>query len=110
MEEKVKGIIHWVSVTKCIDAEIRLYDRLFKVINPLDGEDFEKNINPDSCKVMKNAKLERSLKKAKNIAYQFERNGYFKLDRKKSKDSHQVFNRSVSLRDSWAKILAKKIK
>ena len=107
---KVKGIIHWVSATKCIDAEIRLYDRLFKVINPLDGEDFEKNINPDSCKVMKNAKLERSLKKAKNIAYQFERNGYFKLDRKKSKDSHQVFNRSVSLRDSWAKILAKKIK
>ena len=107
---KVKGIIHWVSATKCIDAEIRLYDRLFKVINPLDGEDFEKNINPDSCKVMKNAKLERSLKKAKNIAYQFERNGYFKLDRKKSKDSYQVFNRSVSLRDSWAKILAKKIK
>ena len=107
---KVKGIIHWVSATKCIDAEIRLYDRLFKVINPLDGKDFEKNINPDSCKVMKNAKLERSLKKAKNIAYQFERNGYFKLDRKKSKDSHQVFNRSVSLRDSWAKILAKKIK
>ena len=107
---KVKGIIHWVSATKCIDAEIRLYDRLFKVINPLDGEDFEKNINPDSCRVMKNAKLERSLKKAKNIAYQFERNGYFKLDRKKSKDSYQVFNRSVSLRDSWAKILAKKIK
>ena len=107
---KVKGIIHWVSATKCINAEIRLYDRLFKVINPLDGEDFEKNINPDSCKVMKNAKLEQSLKKAKNIAYQFERNGYFKLDRKKSKDSHQVFNRSVSLRDSWAKILAKKIK
>ena len=107
---KVKGIIHWVSATKCIDAEIRLYDRLFKVINPLDGEDFEKNINPHSCKVMKNAKLEPSLKKAKNIAYQFERNGYFKLDRKKSKDSYQVFNRSVSLRDSWAKILAKKIK
>ena len=107
---KVRGIIHWVSVTKCIDAEVRLYDRLFKVVNPLDGKDFEKNINPDSCKVMKNAKLELSLQKAKNIAYQFERNGYFKLDRKKSKDSYQVFNRSVSLRDSWAKILAKKIK
>ena len=107
---KVKGTIHWVSVEHSINAEIRLYDRLFNKVNPNDGGDYIKNINQNSFKVYKNAKLETSLKSPQNKVYQFERNGYFIQDSKYSKSNRLIFNRAVSLRDSWAKILANKNK
>tara|TARA_A100000164_G_scaffold81292_1_gene68963 strand:- start:507 stop:2186 length:1680 start_codon:yes stop_codon:yes gene_type:complete len=107
---KVKGTIHWVSVEHSINAEIRLYDRLFNKVNPNDGGDYIKNINQNSFKVYKNAKLETSLKSPQNKVYQFERNGYFIQDSKYSKSNKLIFNRAVSLRDSWAKILANKNK
>lgn len=102
---KVKGTIHWVSAHHAIDAEVRLYDRLFVNESPEDGGDFISNINPNSCEVLSNAKLEPSLANAGNSPYQFERNGYFIRDQKNEKDGNLVFNRSVSLRDSWAKFL-----
>ncbi|MAJ33317.1 MAG: glutamine--tRNA ligase [Candidatus Marinimicrobia bacterium] len=107
---KVKGTIHWVSVDHSINAEIRLYDRLFNKVNPNEGGDYIKNINQNSFKVYKNAKLELSLKSPHNKVYQFERNGYFIQDSKYSKSNRLIFNRAVSLRDSWAKILANKNK
>ena len=107
---KVKGTIHWVSVDHSINAEIRLYDRLFNKVNPNEGGDYIKNINQNSFKVYKNAKLETSLKSPQNKVYQFERNGYFIQDSKYSKSNRLIFNRAVSLRDSWAKILANKNK
>jgi len=107
---KVKGTIHWVSVDHSINAEIRLYDRLFNKVNPNEGGDYIKNINQNSFKVYKNAKLESSLKSPQNKVYQFERNGYFIQDSKYSKSNRLIFNRAVSLRDSWAKILANKNK
>ena len=107
---KVKGTIHWVSVDHSINAEIRLYDRLFNKVNPNEGGDYIKNINQNSFKVYKNAKLEPSLKSPQNKVYQFERNGYFIQDSKYSKSNRLIFNRAVSLRDSWAKILANKNK
>ena len=107
---KVKGTLHWVSVRNAINAEIRLYDRLFNKVNPDEGGDFIKNINQNSLKVFKNAKLEQSLKNPENKAYQFERNGYFITDSKYSTNNKLIFNRAVSLRDSWAKILANKNK
>lgn len=98
---KVKGVIHWVSSTKCIEAEVRLYGRLFKVPDPdnvPDGQDFKSNLNPDSLKVIKNAKLEMSLAHAKpELRYQFERVGYFCLDNRDSKPSSLVFNMTVEL-------------
>jgi glutaminyl-tRNA synthetase len=98
---KVKGVIHWVSVEKCIDAEIRLYERLFTVADPentAEGKDFKSNLNPDSLKVLKGAKLEWSLKEAvQTVHYQFERVGYFYLDHKDSKPGALVFNRVVDL-------------
>tara|TARA_B100001250_G_scaffold71550_1_gene57857 strand:+ start:1786 stop:3465 length:1680 start_codon:yes stop_codon:yes gene_type:complete len=107
---KVKGTIHWVSVDHSINAEIRLYDRLFNKVNPNEGGDYINNINQNSFKVYKNAKLESSLKRPQNKVYQFERNGYFIQDSKYSKSNRLIFNRAVSLRDSWAKILANKNK
>ncbi len=99
--KKVKGIIHWVSATNCIEAEVRLYDRLFKVPNPdqaPEGKDFRVNINENSLKVIPNAKLELGLKDAKHdLRYQFERLGYFCLDSKDSKPDRLVFNRIVDL-------------
>jgi len=106
----VKGTIHWVSVDHSINAEIRLYDRLFNKVNPNEGGDYIKNINQNSFKVYKNSKLESSLKSPQNKVYQFERNGYFIQDSKYSKSNRLIFNRAVSLRDSWAKILANKNK
>jgi glutaminyl-tRNA synthetase len=107
---KVKGTIHWVSVEHAINAEIRLYDRLFNNVNPNEGGDYVKNINQNSFKIHKNSKLEPSLKNPQNKVYQFERNGYFIQDSKYSKNNKLIFNRAVSLRDSWAKILANKNK
>ncbi|TMO80484.1 glutamine--tRNA ligase [Pseudoalteromonas sp. S3776] len=99
---KVKGVIHWVSVPESVNAEVRLYDRLFNVPNPAAAEEFESTLNPDSLVVLANAKLEASLAKAEPAqGFQFERTGYFSRD---TKSEHLVFNQTVGLRDSWAKI------
>lgn len=98
---KVKGIIHWVSATECIEAEIRLYGRLFAVADPEDvpdGVDWKSNLNQNSLTVIKNAKLEPSLAKATlDKRYQFERVGYFCLDNRDSKPGTLVFNMAVDL-------------
>ena len=101
---KVKGLLHWVSVSECVDAEVRLYDRLFVDENPLAHKDvdFLDFINPDSLKVV-TAKVEPSLKDAKELdVFQFQRVGYFNVD-KDSTTEKLVFNRTVGLRDSWEK-------
>jgi glutaminyl-tRNA synthetase len=104
---KVQGTIHWVSATHALEAEVRLYDHLFKVPAPEDvppGGDYKSNINPDSLIVVKHAKLEPSLKTATpGTRVQFERVGYFCVDTVDSKPGTPVFNRTVGLRDSWAK-------
>lgn len=101
---KVKGVIHWVSAQVGIPAEIRLYDRLFTVPNPGAAEDFVSVINPESLTVL-NGFVEPSLVTAEaEKAYQFERMGYFCADNKDSSTDHLVFNRTVGLRDTWAKI------
>jgi|CXWL01.1.fsa_nt_gi glutaminyl-tRNA synthetase len=102
-DKKVKGTIHWVSATKCIDAEVRLYDRLFTVPEPAAEEDFLKVVNPKSLEVV-TAKLEASLASAKpEDRYQFERLGYFCLDAKETAPGKPVFNRTISLKDTWAR-------
>ncbi|MCF7853747.1 MAG: glutamine--tRNA ligase/YqeY domain fusion protein [Candidatus Pacebacteria bacterium] len=105
---KVKGTIHWVSAEHAVDAQVRLYDRLFNVPDPTDvdeGGTFKDHINPDSLDILEGCKVERSLGEAKHgITYQFEREGYFCLDSKESRPDRPVFNRTVALRDSWAKI------
>ncbi|EGQ9301413.1 glutamine--tRNA ligase [Vibrio vulnificus] len=104
---KVRGVIHWVSADKGVPAEIRLYDRLFTVPNPAAADDFASTINPDSLTVM-NGFVELSLVEAEaEKGYQFERMGYFCADSKDSSKEHLVFNRTVGLRDTWAKIEAK---
>ena len=104
---KVKGTIHWVSAQHAIDAEVRLFDRLFKVPAPDDveeGHSFLENLNPDSLKVLTDCKLEPSLATVKPLdKMQFERLGYFCVD-KDSTTEHLVFNRTCTLKDSWAKI------
>ena len=98
---KVKGVIHWVSASECINAEVRLYDRLFNVPNPAAAEDFESTLNPESLVILPNAKLEPSLANSKpEQGFQFERTGYFSRD---SKAQSVVFNQTVGLRDSWSK-------
>ncbi|MBM3350991.1 MAG: glutamine--tRNA ligase/YqeY domain fusion protein [Betaproteobacteria bacterium] len=101
---KVKGNIHWVSVAHAYQAEIRMYDRLFKEAHPGSGDkDFLEDINPDSVKVIA-AQLEQSLQGAQAAeTFQFERHGYFVADRKDSISGNPVFNRTVTLRDSWQK-------
>lgn len=105
---KVKATLHWVSVSECYEAEVRLYDKLFIKEDPNDteeGKDFTDYINPDSLKIIKSAKLEPSLKKAKKgDKFQFERLGYFCVDTLDSKKDSPVFNRTVTLKDEWAKI------
>jgi glutaminyl-tRNA synthetase len=102
---KVKGTIHWANANDCLDAKVRLYDRLFKDENPEQGkQDFIENLNPDSLEELSSCKLEKGLIHAEpETAYQFERLGYFCLDAKDSTKDHLVFNRTVSLRDVWAK-------
>ncbi|MCG3864645.1 MULTISPECIES: glutamine--tRNA ligase [unclassified Photobacterium] len=101
---KVKGVIHWVSAEAGIPAEIRLYDRLFTVPNPGAADDFVSVINPESLTVV-NGFVEPSLVAAEaEKAFQFERMGYFCADNKDSSPEHLVFNRTVGLRDTWAKI------
>jgi glutaminyl-tRNA synthetase len=102
-EKKVKGTIHWVSATHCIDAEVRLYDRLFTVSEPAAEEDFLKVVNPKSLEIV-GAKLEASLAQAKpSDRFQFERLGYFALDPSSAPNSRLVFNRTITLKDTWAK-------
>jgi glutaminyl-tRNA synthetase len=99
---KVKGTIHWVSAAHAIDAEIRLYDRLFNVAEPDADGDFKKHINPNSLEVI-TAKLEPSLSGAKGEErYQFERLAYFALDTKDSAPGKLVFNRTITLKDAWS--------
>jgi glutaminyl-tRNA synthetase len=104
---KVKGTIHWVSAEHAIDAEVRLYDNLFTKENPnevAEGQDFTANLNPNSLEVVSAAKLEPSMRDAKpGSRYQFERLGYFSVD-PDSTPQKLVFNRTVALRDTWAKI------
>ena len=104
---KVKGTIHWVSARHAIDAEVRLFDRLFKTESPdevEEGKTFLDNLNEDSLKVLNNCKLEPALAQAKVLdKMQFERVGYFCVD-KDSTPEHLVFNRACTLKDSWAKI------
>ena len=103
VEKKVKGTIHWVSATHCIDAEVRLYDRLFNVAEPAAEEDFLKVVNPKSLEVVA-AKLEASLANASPAdRFQFERLGYFAPDSRDSAPGKLVFNRTISLKDTWAK-------
>ena len=103
---KVKGTIHWVSAAHAIDAEVRLFDRLFSKENPEEveeGQTFLDNINPDSLQVLQYCKLEPELAKAKVMdKMQFERLGYFCVD-KDSTPEHLVFNRACTLKDSWNK-------
>ncbi len=105
---KVRGTLHWVNAATAVTAEVRLYDRLFNVINPLaveDGHSFVENINPSSCEVLTRCLAEPSLAGAKpESRFQFERIGYFCVDRYDSTDDKLVFNRTITLRDSWAKI------
>ena len=108
---KVKGTIHWVSARHALQAEVRLYDRLFSVENPdMDKEkDFKEFVNPDSLQILENSMLEPSLKEATTAdRFQFERQGYFCLDNRDSAPDRPVFNRIVTLRDSWAKLTRKK--
>jgi len=104
---KVKSTIHWVSAAHAIDAEVRLYDKLFTVEDPNqveEGQDFTANLNPNSLEVITQAKLEPSLANAPvEGRYQFERLGYFCVD-PDSKPGHPVFNRTVALKDTWAKV------
>jgi glutaminyl-tRNA synthetase len=104
---KVKGTIHWVSAAHALQAEMRLYDRLFTVENPGDIDDFMSALNPNSLEIV-NGYVEPSLAGAvPGSRYQFERLGYFCVDSKDSSAERLVFNRTVSLRDTWAKIAKK---
>jgi glutaminyl-tRNA synthetase len=114
---KVKGTLHWVSRAHCLPAEVRLYDRLWKVENPRDEmaaireakncdalEAMKEIINPDSLKVLKNCYVEKYLSEMKPLDYlQFQRIGYFNVDKDSTPDN-LVFNRTVSLKDTWSKI------
>jgi glutaminyl-tRNA synthetase len=104
---KVKSTIHWVSAAHAVDAEVRIYDKLFTKEDPNqleDGQEFTANLNPNSLEVIAQAKLEPSLANAPVEArYQFERLGYFCVD-PDSKPGRPVFNRTVALKDTWAKV------
>ena len=109
-QRKVKGTLHWVSARHCVDAEVRLYDRLFAVENPsADTEhDFRELLNPDSLRVINDAKIEPFLAETakEGDTFQFQRIGYFTVDQD-STEGHLVFNRTIGLKDSWAKQQAK---
>jgi glutaminyl-tRNA synthetase len=102
-DRKVKGTIHWVSARHSVHAELRLYDRLFAV--PYPGDDVRQDLNPDSLELVTNAELEPALgDAAPGDRFQFERLGYFYVDPERSAPGKPVFNRIVTLRDSWAKV------
>ncbi len=100
---KVKGTIHWVSVSHSVNAEVRLYDRLFMVEDPSGEKDFRELLNPESLIVKTECKVEEYLKDARPLdSFQFQRIGYFNVD-KESTSNHLIFNRTVALKDSWKK-------
>ncbi|MDE1885396.1 MAG: glutamine--tRNA ligase/YqeY domain fusion protein [Xanthomonadaceae bacterium] len=105
-ERKVKGTIHWVSARHAVEAEVRLYDRLFNVVNPdddSDGKTYRDHLNPGSLRVVRGF-VEAALADAKpEAAFQFERLGFFVADQRDHSANKPVFNRTVTLRDSWAK-------
>ncbi len=105
---KVKGTIHWVSAAQAVEAEVRLYTNLFNKKNPYEveeGGDFTDNLNPDSLEILMPSKLEPDLANAKiGASFQFMRNGYFCLDSEDSRAGQLIFNRTISLVDSWAKL------
>jgi methionine--tRNA ligase beta chain len=105
---KIKGTLHWVSAAHAVDAEVRLYDRLFGKANPYEteeGRDFKANLNPHSLEILTGCKLEPSVAGTPpESRFQFERLGYFCTDRRDSRPGKLVFNQTVSLRDNWAKI------
>jgi glutaminyl-tRNA synthetase len=102
---KIKSTIHWVSAPHAVDAEVRLYDALFTVPKPDEAPDFKSVINPGSLEVVRGAKVEPALAAAAAEDHvQFERVGYFVADWKDHAPGRPVFNRSVALRDTWAKI------
>jgi glutaminyl-tRNA synthetase len=101
---KVKGVIHWVSEQYSLPAELRLYDRLFSHPNPDTLDNFLDGLNPNSLAVLSDCRVEASLASATpSVSYQFERTGYFCLDYADSSPEKPVFNRTVTLRDSWGK-------
>jgi glutaminyl-tRNA synthetase len=106
---KVDATIHWVSAPHSVPAEVRLYDRLFRIADPLTGDgNFIEHLNPKSLEVLKSCRLEPSLAGAMpGSRFQFERNGYFCVDTRYSSYKTLVFNRTVTLRDAWAKIAEK---
>ncbi|MEM9727040.1 MAG: glutamine--tRNA ligase/YqeY domain fusion protein [Myxococcota bacterium] len=108
---KVRGTVHWVNANEAVDAEVRLYDRLFNEQNPLDEQhegDFTDRLNPKSLEVIEHAKVEPSLAaRSPGERVQFERLGYFVVDRE-SLTERPVYNRTIQLRDSWAKLAKKK--
>jgi glutaminyl-tRNA synthetase len=105
---KVRGTLHWVSAAHALTCQARLYDRLFTRENPDDleeGKDFLAYLNDESCEVLEDCRVEPSLAAARpGDRFQFERLGYFCLDQDRSEQGHPVFNRTVTLRDTWAKI------
>jgi glutaminyl-tRNA synthetase len=107
-QRKVKGTIHWVSATHAIERELRLYDRLFTEADPeAEGRDFKTVLNPRSLEVV-NAKLEPALAEARGEErFQFERLGYFALDPEEYSAGRHVFNRTITLKDAWAKAVGK---
>ena len=108
-EKKVKGTLHWVSAQHAVDAEVRLYDRLFNHEDPAGQkeDDYRNFLNPDSLKILKGCKLEPSLRPARPLdKFQFQRLGYFCVDYD-STEAHLVFNRTVPLKDTWAKVINK---
>ena len=108
---KVDATLHWVSMAHSLPAEVRLYDRLFGVANPMEeGADFTRNLNPNSLEVLKSCRVEPSLGgTAPGSRFQFERTGYFCADADSSRNA-LVFNRTATLRDSWAKVSEKRKK
>ena len=105
---KVRGTLHWVSAAHALESEVRLYDHLFTKPNPdeaAEGEDFKSYLNPNSLEILDSCKLEPSLAQAApGDRYQFLRLGYFCVDSRDSSQERPVFNRTVTLRDTWAKI------
>ena len=100
---KAKGVIHWVSASHAVPAEIRMYDRLFSVPNPAGEDDYLAHLNPQSLTVVEGM-VEQSLVSAETSqGFQFERTGYFSVD-KDSSAERLIFNKTVGLRDTWAKI------
>ena len=104
-DRKVKGTLHWLSTQHCLPAEVRLYDRLFSVENPSAEErDFRELLNPESLVTLKNCYVEQYLTEKKPGDFlQFQRIGYFTLD-ESSKDGQLIFNKTVGLKDTWAKL------